>query len=60
MKLPTQAQPVSRTTNVAAMQNGVSPSNAGCTACCIAANVLPWPLSIAAKAACGAIPGCGC
>jgi hypothetical protein len=43
-----------------AYRGAVSASDVPCTVCCAAANALPWPVNIGAKAACGLIPGCGC
>lgn len=43
-----------------AYRGAVSASDAACTICCAAADALPWPASIAAKAACGLISGCHC
>ncbi|MDF1696352.1 MAG: hypothetical protein P1U56_10985 [Saprospiraceae bacterium] len=60
MNLPNLSAPVVRNANTRFSTEGVNPSNAACTACCIAANALPWPASIAAKAACKAIGGCSC
>jgi hypothetical protein len=43
-----------------AFRGAVGASDLPCTICCAAASALPWPASIAAKAACGLISGCGC
>jgi hypothetical protein len=60
MKLPTQAQPVMRSTSPAHAVANVMPSGIECTLCCGACNIVPWPASIACKLACRAISGCSC
>jgi len=60
MNLPNLSQPVQRSGNAKFASNGINPSDAKCTACCIAAGLLPWPASVAARKACELIPGCSC
>ncbi|NET57832.1 MAG: hypothetical protein F6K47_17240 [Symploca sp. SIO2E6] len=60
MKLPIQSEPVMRNVSTAAFVGEIEASGIGCTACCAAANLLPSPLNIAAKAACTHIGGCDC